>query len=197
VAIAALAGLAGAEVSIAPLIGDDVLATERALVRALDASDVVVTVGGVSVGEHDVVRTALANAGVTLDFWKVRIKPGKPLAFGARGRGRVIGLPGNPVSAQTTFFLFGLPLLKAMQGAREPVPPRRRGRLAVRIDHKPGRLGLYRARLEGDLATPLVNQSSGAPHGLAWANALVVAPETEGALEAGASVELIPLSDQW
>src|SRR5690606_31040069 len=98
-----------------PYVRDERSATERAFAAALGEADVVVTIGGVSVGDHDLVRPALEAIGVTLDFWRVAMKPGKPLAVGRYARpGRreaiVLGLPGNPASAMVTFALFGVPL---------------------------------------------------------------------------------------
>ncbi len=195
VSVAAMVAAAGGAPRIAPLVRDDASATQRAIAAALDTSDVVVTVGGVSVGDYDVVRPALEAAGATLELYAVRIKPGKPLTVGRRGRAVVLGLPGNPVSAQVTFALFGMPLLRAMQGDARPVPARVTARLGAPIAHKAGRLGFYRAVLADGQATPLANQSSGAATSMAWANALVVAPEDANGLDAGAEVACIVLSD--
>src|SRR5262249_47177111 len=124
-ALSALARQVGAASRVFPAVGDDLDATAAALAGALDAADLGITVGGVSVRGHDLVPPALARAGVELDFYKVAIKPGKPLAFGRRERdgraARVLGLPGNPASALTTFALFAAPLLRALQGDRAPV----------------------------------------------------------------------------
>ncbi len=193
--IAAMATLAGATAERAPLTADDQEATRRTLADALGKSDLVVTIGGVSVGDYDVVRPALEAAGAVLDFWKVRIKPGKPLVLGHAGDTRVLGLPGNPVSAQITFALFGMPLLRAMQGDESPVPPRGRAVLESGIEQKPGRLGFYRARVDGDSATPLDNQSSGSPISMALANALVLVPADSHGLAAGESAEILRLSE--
>ncbi|HVU05143.1 MAG TPA: gephyrin-like molybdotransferase Glp [Polyangiaceae bacterium] len=185
VAIAALAREAGADVVVSAPAKDDPEETRARIRAALDASDVLVTIGGVSVGDHDVVRPALEAAGVTLEFHKVAIKPGKPLTLGRRGETHVLGLPGNPVSAQVTFLLFGLPLLRALQGARDVLPIARRVRLSAPIRQKTGRRGFYAATLAGDVATPLRGQSSGATTILAWADALVVVPEDSEGLAAG------------
>jgi molybdopterin molybdotransferase len=179
-ALRAMVYRAGGLARVARFVEDDARATERALAEGLDGSDVMITIGGVSVGEHDLVRPALEKVGVSLDFWKVAIKPGKPLAVGRRGRSVVLGLPGNPVSALVTFALLGAPLLRAMQGDREPIPAPRRGRLTRSVRHAPGRLELVRATLAYDAAglnvTPLANQASGAPVSLARADALACIP---------------------
>jgi molybdopterin molybdotransferase len=178
-----------------PPIGDDRERTVAAIRQALEGADVLLTVGGVSVGDHDQVRPALEAAGAELEFWKVRLKPGKPLVFGRAGAAWVLGVPGNPVSALLTFLLFGCPLLRALQGDRRPLPPRRRGRLLEGIQQKPGRRSYYRARLEGDGVMPLANQASGAPTSMAWADALLVVPEDSAGLEASAPVEYLLLSE--
>ena len=120
VSLAALAKRAGAQVRIAPFARDNPEHTVEVLGQAMLGADLVVTVGGVSVGDYDVVRPALATLGIELDFWKVRIKPGKPLAVGKTPFGRYLGLPGNPTSAQVTFMLFAMPLLRALQGDAQP-----------------------------------------------------------------------------
>lgn len=120
--IAALASQAGARVERVELVDDDCARMVDAMNRALEVSDVVVTIGGVSVGDYDLVRPALQAAGVELEVYKVGIKPGKPITLGRRGRKVVVGLPGNPASAVVTFALFGMPLLRKMQGDRSPMP---------------------------------------------------------------------------
>jgi molybdopterin molybdotransferase len=162
---------------------------------ALSECDLLLTVGGVSVGDHDVVKAALEAEGVTLDFWKVKIKPGKPLAFGRREGAFVLGLPGNPVSAQLTLSLFGLPLLRAMQGDAEALPRAVEVRLGRAISQKPGRLGFYRARLVDGVAHVHDNQASGAPTSMAKADVLVMVPEDSSGLAAGATARALRLDD--
>ncbi len=191
--LAALVTSAGGIPQLAPRIGDDMTGTEQALRAALRGSDLLITVGGVSVGEHDLVRAALSTVGAQLDFWKVAIRPGKPLVFGRFGPTLILGLPGNPVSAQLTFALFGVPLLRAMQGDQRPVPPRARVRLKSALRHVPGRTGFYRAQLQGDLAITAGNQASGSAASLALADALLIAPEASSGFEAGEHVEMIRL----
>ena len=118
---------------------DDEEQSKRAVKDALRGSDLVVTIGGVSVGDRDVIKPALEAAGVTLDFWKVKIKPGKPLAVGHVGATQVLGLPGNPASASLTFLLFGVPLIRALQGDAAPVPARLRAAAASALRRHPGR----------------------------------------------------------
>jgi molybdopterin molybdotransferase len=193
--LAALARRAGANVVRLPRTADDLEATRAALREALASCDVLLTVGGVSVGDHDVVKQALEAEGVGIDFWKVKIKPGKPLAFGRREQTFVLGLPGNPVSAQLTLCLFGLPLLRALQGDARATPAPVKVRLASAIAQKPGRLGFYRARLEGDVAHVHRNQASGAPTSMARADVLVMVPEDSTGIAAGGEASALRLDD--
>lgn len=204
VALRAMAKRAGAVARAHPYVRDDPGATERAFAAALEEADVLVTIGGVSVGDHDLVRPALEAVGVTLDFWRVAIKPGKPLAVGTKRRpGRrdavVLGLPGNPASAMITFALFGLPLLRAMQGDAKPFPAFLRARMTRAHAHDPGRLELARAQLsqadEGLLVTTLGNQASGAVTSMAQADALVCIPEHVNGVAAGDEVDVLSMSD--
>jgi molybdopterin molybdotransferase len=203
VALAAMVRQAGGAPRLAPSVGDDLAATAAALDHALADADLVLTVGGVSVGDHDVVRPALERLGVALDFHKVAIKPGKPLTFGARRRGdalgRVLGLPGNPASALTTFALYGAPLVRALQGDAAPLPLLLPARLGAGVRHKPGRLEFVRVVLgrEGRelVAAPLANQASGASTSMGWADALALVPLEAEDLPAGAPVEVLRLGD--
>ncbi|APR75097.1 Molybdopterin biosynthesis protein MoeA [Minicystis rosea] len=197
--VAATARGAGAIARVSPFVPDEPEAARRAVADALRASDVVVTIGGVSVGDRDVMRTALEAAGVTIDFWKVKIKPGKPLAVGRAAATQVIGLPGNPASASLTFLLFGMPLLRALQGDRAPLPPRLRIALRSRVEREPGREEFLRARLEMEGGAPITrimpNQASGAVTSFAEADALVVIPADRGTVEEGEAVEVIRIAD--
>ena len=119
-AVAAYAEAAGAEVLDLGIAGDTFEALEAAIRRARDAKvDVLVTVGGASVGDHDLVQTALAREGMELGFWKIAMRPGKPLMHGRLGDMRILGLPGNPVSAIVCAVLFLVPLVRALCGDRD------------------------------------------------------------------------------
>jgi molybdopterin molybdotransferase len=172
--------------------------TRAAIRDALARADLVLTIGGVSVGDHDFVRDALREEGVDLDFWKVAIKPGKPLAFGKRGAVRLMGLPGNPAAVFVTFTLFAAPLLRAMQGDRRPIAKPLPARLTHDAPGSRGRLELARARLvivDGVLeATLLSQQASGAVTSIAWADALVTLPFATS-VAAGTTVEALPIGD--
>lgn len=199
-ALAALATQASAAPRIAPIVRDDVGSATAAIEQALDSCDLLLTVGGVSVGDHDVVRPALERAGVTLDFWKVAIKPGKPIAFGRDPRGtRVLGLPGNPASALVTFAVFGMPLLRAMQGDDRPHPIALSAQLAASRKRSPERVEFLRAEMRRENSTVVAvihdNQASGAATSLAKSDGLAVVPPGEGSIEAGAPVDFIRWAD--
>lgn len=195
VALSALAAAAGAEVRLDETVADDLERTTQAFRHCLGSCDLLVTVGGVSVGDHDLVRPALEAAGATLGFWKVAIKPGKPLTFGRAGNTLVLALPGNPVSAQITFALFGVPLLRTMQGDASAVPAFTRVVIEQPLTQKAGRLGLYRARLRGRHAEVAQNQASGSTFSLAHADALVCMPADMERCEAGSELDAILLRD--
>ncbi len=147
------------------------------------SADVLVTSGGVSVGDFDLVRGALESAGVTLEFWKVAMKPGKPVTFGRAPSGRaVFGLPGNPASSMVSFELFVRPALRAMLGDPAPQRPRARVVFQDHYDKDGARRHYLRAhvRRDGDqlLATLTGNQGSGMLTSMIRSNALVEIPET-------------------
>ena len=197
IALAALVHAVGGVPHLCVRTSDDAEATRQALENALGLAEVVVTCGGVSVGDRDVVKSSLESLGVTTVFHKVAIKPGKPLYFGKLGQQRVLGLPGNPASAQVTFSLFGLPLLRALLGAKNLAPQRTLARLTQPIRQKPGRRSFCRAILEGSQVTPLDNQASGATTAMAWANAVIVVSEHDSLLEPGSEVEVIPFAELY
>lgn len=197
VMLEALFAGAGALVERGEAVADDEDAHRAALVRAL-AADVVVTSGGVSVGEHDLVRRTLAELGAEEDFWGVAMRPGKPLAFSVRGRTLVFGLPGNPVSALVGGLLFVLPALRALQGLTSPEPRFRLGRLATPARRRPGRDDYQRARLEEADGEVLLHLATGQESHMiahaAAADALVHIPRGEVELGAGATVRYLPLA---
>lgn len=195
VALSALARQAGAVAAHAPLLPDDRTATRAALAAAAEQYDVVLTVGGVSVGDHDLVRPTLVELGAEVVFAKVAIKPGKPVMLARLGKSWVLGLPGNPASAQVTFSMFGMPLLRALQGDAQPRPEPRRVRLATPVRQRPGRLGLYRGRVRGDEVELFGNQASGATTASAWANCFAVVPSDVEALPVGAPIEVFMHAD--
>lgn len=189
---------AGASVERLAVVADDEGAHREALARGLE-HDVLVTSGGVSVGPHDLVRRVESQLGVAEIFWRVAVKPGKPVSFGVRGRTLVFGLPGNPVSSLVAFELFVRPAVLALQSAEDPLPRFEPGRLAAAARRNPARDELVRARLRAsdDGAAvelePLAGQESHMIARSAAAEALVLIPRGEGALEAGSPVRYLRL----
>jgi molybdopterin molybdotransferase len=186
--LAAQAAEAGADSHALDAVADDEQATRRALEEGLDG-DVLITSGGVSVGPHDLVRGALAALGVEEVFWRVAVRPGKPVAFGVRGSTLVFGLPGNPVSVLVGFELFVRPALLALQGAADPGPRWLPGRLAVgvRRDRERDQLVRMRRRVDAD-AVALEAVHGDESHMIAraaQADALVLVERGEGELPAG------------
>lgn len=168
------------------------------LLAAAEGHDLVLTSAGMSVGEHDFVREALARLGVAQDFWRVAIKPGKPLAVGRKGGTLYCGLPGNPTSSLVTFELFVRPALRRMLGHADVEPPRVPGRLAGELKKAPGLDHYIRVTVawqEGELwARPLATQTSGALRSAASASHLLHFPRFSSRLATGDEVELLPLS---
>ena len=188
---------AGARVERLAAVADDEDAHREALARGLE-HDLLVTSGGVSVGPHDLVRRIEAELGVEEVFWRVAVKPGKPVSFGVRGSTLVFGLPGNPVSSLVGFELFVRPAVLALQGHGEPMPRFEPGRLAADAKLNPHRDELVRARTrrsdDGALVLdPLGGQESHMIVRTAGANALVLLPRGEGQLVAGAPVRYLRL----
>ena len=153
--------------------------------------DVIVTVGGASVGDHDHVRDALGDAGGRLDFWKIAMRPGKPLIAGTLGDAILLGLPGNPSSAFVTATLFLLPLVRHLAGGRDPLPPVHRAPLAAPLDRGGTRREYLRARLEDGRLTPMIGQESGRTLPLASANALLIREIGAPPREAGDATEYL------
>ena len=165
--------------------------TMDAMLGALEQAgeaEVIVTSGGASVGDHDLVRPALERWGATIDFWRVAMKPGKPVLVARRGQQWVVGLPGNPVSSYVTAFLFLLPLLRRLAGAAQPLP--RAVMLPVGSDLPGGgsRLEFRRARLDAGRIVPLDEQDSSAQRSLAAADALIEVPPDGEPLRSGSLV---------
>jgi molybdopterin molybdotransferase len=194
--LAALAQRAGADVVLRRHVPDERAATVEELGEALEVADVVCVSGGVSVGEHDHVKPALAELGVEESFWGIRLKPGKPTWFGTSGDQLVFGLPGNPVSAMVTFILLARPALRALAGA-DPHAAQATAVLDSALPRNPGREQAVRCRLaardDGWHAEPTKDQGSHVLTSMLGADALARVPEGEGELAAGerVAVELL------
>jgi len=196
IAIAAAVRRAGGipvVLGIAPDRPEDV---ERLIRAGLD-HDVVLTSAGASVGEHDHVRPALERLGVAMDFWRVAIRPGKPLAFGRRGASRVFALPGNPASSLVTFELFVRPALLRLGGRPSPLPVPVRARSGMDLKKNRGLAHFIRVVLrwrEGDpWADPLPTQTSGALRSTVTATHLLHFPIDAMSIGRGDPVELLPV----
>jgi molybdopterin molybdotransferase len=168
----------------------------EALAEALDSAanaDVVVTTGGASVGDHDLVRPALEAWGATIEFWRVAMRPGKPILLARRGQQWILGLPGNPVSSYVTAFLFLLPLLRRLAGATECLPRLLVARAGAALAPGGSRLELVRARLADGTAMPIAERDSSALRALAGANALIERPIGAPPAAAGDEVAVYPI----
>lgn len=194
--LAALVESAGGIPRILPIAPDVVEEVEARFREALRA-DVVLSTGGVSVGDYDVVQDGMKRAGIEIGFWKVAMKPGKPVAFGVAGDVPVVGLPGNPVSALVGFELFVRPGLRLMLGDPRPHPEALRVVLAHDHRRKPGRPELARARLargpQRIEATLHALQGSGSLPSIAAVDALVYFPGDVATVARGDSLLALPL----
>lgn len=187
---------AGAEIVSVETVGDDEDALRDVLARGLEA-DALVTSGGVSVGEHDLVRAVERELGVEEIFWRIAMRPGKPLAFGVRGATLVFGLPGNPVSALVGCELFVKPALRALQGLLASLPTFEPGRLGESLRRNAERDQFVRARArceaDGTVLDPVRGQESHMIARSSAADALVHVPRGNGELAAGAPVSWLRL----
>ena len=176
------------DMGIAP---DDEAETERIFRAALAKADALITSGGVSVGEHDVVKTVLAKLG-KINFWRVAMKPGKPQAYGIADGKPIFGLPGNPVSSLVVFELFVRPALLKMAGHKDLLRPTFKATLAETITNRDGRVNYMRAILkvsDGEITAQTTGpQGSGILHSLVLANGLITIP-TATTLPAGEKVD--------
>jgi molybdopterin molybdotransferase len=195
--LAAALAAVGCDIELLPLVADDERAHRDALAHGLQA-DVLVTSGGVSVGLHDLVRSIEAELGVEEIFWRVAIKPGKPVSFGVREATLVFGLPGNPVSSLVGCELFVKPALRALQGEQEPLPRFEVGVAARELRQNDARDEFVRARSrldrDGIRLEPLSGQESHMIVRAAAADALIHVPRGDAAIAAGAVVRWLRLS---
>lgn len=166
-------------------VPDSLDAATHAMREAITNADIVLTTGGVSVGDHDVVKAAMDAAGVETHFWKIAVKPGKPVVYGTAGNTAVIGLPGNPASSFVTFLLFVQPLIRCLLGDAAPFPQTIHGVLRRAVRHRPGRVEFLRARVEGNEFVLHAKQGSGALAALASCDALVEIPEHAEGVDVG------------
>ncbi len=196
-AVAAVVRAAGGEPVLLPVAAD----TPAALALGFGAArgcDLLVTIGGASVGDHDLVRNVLGEQGLTLDFWKIAMRPGKPLLFGALGTMPVLGLPGNPVSALMTALIFLRPAIDALQGVADPDDGTETVAAAIDLPANGARQDYARATLERDtsgilVARPVASQDSSLTRALAAADCLLIRPPHAPAVAAGTLVPMLRL----
>ena len=195
--IAGMVRSAGATPRLLGIARDTAANLGEHLERAVGA-DVLVTVGGASVGDHDLVGPVLKSRGMTLDFWRIAMRPGKPLMYGRLGDQHVLGLPGNPVSSIVCTRLFVIPLVRALLGLEpEPAQPTE-ARTAVALGPNGARAHYMRATRRrhdggGYEVTPVANQDSSLMKPLAEADCLLVRPINAPEVPAGGSVPILPL----
>ena len=196
--LAAYALRAGAIVDNLGTVEDTPEATREALVKAAEGRDLVITSGGVSMGDYDLVKAALKEVGARIYFDKVSIRPGKPTVFARRGQTFFFGLPGNPVSTSVTFNVFARPSIRKMQGESSPVTATVRAALARSIKDASSRRSYLPARL-------FIEEGRAVAESLRWggssdlvafmrANALIIVPENVHEIAEGETVEVLSLN---
>ncbi|QHO77032.1 molybdopterin molybdenumtransferase MoeA [Bradyrhizobium sp. CCBAU 051011] len=197
----ALARAEGADVIDLGIAADTVAATTQGIRRAREAdADILITMGGASVGDHDLVKRSLEAEGVAMAFWRIAMRPGKPMMHGRLGAMRVIGLPGNPVSSYVCGFLFLVPLIRALSGRDHVHHVRESALLGRDLAANDQREDYLRARLEARedgtlVAVPVNHQDSSLLGNLAAAQALVIRPPFAPAAAKGAPCELLRLPE--
>ncbi|WP_301749395.1 molybdopterin molybdotransferase MoeA [uncultured Erythrobacter sp.] len=192
--IAALIAPLGCEVTRIGPVPDDRAALATALAQA-EAADILITSGGASVGDHDLIKPALTDWGAQIAFWKIAIKPGKPLLVATRGSQVVLGLPGNPVSSFVTALLFALPLIRASQGDPDPLPKPETLHAGEDLPAVGPRREFLRAVREGDKVRLAGSQDSSALSALAEADCLIDRTAHSPALRAGEPVPVFKLQN--
>jgi molybdopterin molybdotransferase len=197
----ALARAEGADITDLGIANDTIAATTEGIRRASEAgADILITMGGASVGDHDLVKRSLEAEGVTMAFWRIAMRPGKPMMHGRLGAMRVIGLPGNPVSSYVCGFLFLVPLIRALTGRAIVHHARETALLGRDLGANDQREDYLRARLErrGDgalIATPVNHQDSSLLGNLAAAQALVIRPPFAPAAAKGSACDILRLPE--
>ncbi len=182
----------GCKVVYSGIVADTLDATVNALEHRAREADLVITTGGVSVGDEDHVKKAIETLG-RLQLWKIHLKPGKPVAFGNIEGTPLLGLPGNPVSSFVTFLLFAVPVIQKLQGQAYQAPQKLPLPLKFAINRARGRPEFMRVRITDAGVERYPNQSSGVLASVAWANALAFIPDGKTFSE-GDLVDVYPLN---
>jgi molybdopterin molybdotransferase len=200
-ALRALARREGADTLDLGVAADTVPATTSGIRRAREAgADILITSGGASVGDHDLVKRSLEAEGVTMAFWRIAMRPGKPMMHGRLGAMRVIGLPGNPVSSYVCAYLFLVPLIRALSGRSAVHHPKETALLGGELPANDQREDYLRARLDRQsdgqwIATPVNHQDSSLLGNLAVAQGLVIRPPFAPPAAKGSEVSILRLPD--
>ena len=197
-ALASLGRAEGAEVRDLGIANDRVESITQAIKRAREwDADILVTSGGASVGEHDLVQRALTAEGLSLSFWRVALRPGRPMMHGRLGAMQVLGVPGNPVSSYVCAFLFLVPLIRRLSGRMDVEPQPERARLGCGLPANDERADYLRATLtpgpDGPVATPLPSQDSSLMAPLAKADCLVIRDPGAPAVPTGSDCVILKL----
>ncbi|KMW56668.1 Molybdopterin biosynthesis protein MoeA [Candidatus Rhodobacter oscarellae] len=192
VGLAAMVAETGGLPRVLPIARDNAPSLRTAFEIAQGA-DLIVTIGGASVGDHDLVAPVAEALGMERAFYKIAMRPGKPLMAGRIGQSAMIGLPGNPVSSLVCGTIFVLPMLRAMLGLGEHPAPRQRAELAVDIGPNGPREHYMRARLTHEGIAPFERQDSSLLSVLGDANALLIRPVKDGTRRSGDAVEYVPI----
>ncbi|ARE38543.1 Molybdopterin biosynthesis protein MoeA [Rhodovulum sp. P5] len=174
-------------------IARDTVASLKTVFALAEGADLIITIGGASVGDHDLVAPVAAELGMEQSFYKVAMRPGKPLMAGRMGTAAMVGLPGNPVSALICGHVFLLPMLRAMQGLPAEPAPLRRGVLAADVAANGPRAHYMRARITPEGLVPFEKQDSALLTILTEAQALIVRPPSDGPRGPGEAVDYLPL----
>lgn len=176
------------------IVRDDRGATEQAFAHAASSADLVVSTGGASVGDHDLVKPALEALGAHIDFWKIAMRPGKPLMAGSLDKTVLLGLPGNPVSAFVTALLFARPLIAHLAGARAAMPEYETAELASPLPAVAKRTDHIRGILDQGRVTPIGLNDSAALFALSRANVLIIRPAGAGPATSGDRVNILRIA---
>ena len=198
IAVAALVRGWGGDPTLFDIARDDAALIQDRIAAGAQ-HDILITLGGASVGDHDLVQDALKAQGFAMDFWKIAMRPGKPLMFAAKDRARVLGLPGNPVSTMVCSLLFLKPAMERMTGQAGDLPATVPARLAVDVKQNDQRQDYVRSlatrQPDGSLTVePHRVQDSSMLSVLAWCNALMIRPPHDLAKKAGDTVQIVDLS---
>jgi molybdopterin molybdotransferase len=198
-ALRALARSEGAEALDFGVVPDKIEAISAAVRRAREAkADVLVTTGGASVGEHDLMQRALAAEGLALSFWRLALRPGRPMMYGRLGGMQVLGMPGNPVSSYVCSFLFLVPLIRRLAGRQDIALVRQEAMLGIDLKENDEREDYLRATLvdkpDGPIATPVPDQDSSLMAPLAKADCLLIRPAFAQKAPAGSRCVILKLA---